>query len=185
MICEAIIITNDKEGNPHLAPLGLIQRDEYWIIAPYRQSTSLANLYCNPRCVANLTDDARVFAGCLTGRTSWSLTPTRFEFPPRLTGALAHWELEVQAVEEDPARPRFVCKVTGRGTHAPFAGYNRAYGAVVEAAVIVSRLHLLPTSEVESELLRLRAIVSKTAGDLEAEAFRWLEVKVSNHKLRS
>lgn len=182
LICETIVITTDPKGSLHMAPLGLIADAERWITAPFRPSQTLENIYAQPRFVANLTDDARYFAGCLTGRDAWPLAPTRPEYPPRLLGALAHLELEVEEVREDPVRPRFVCRVQGQGTHASFSGHNRAFAAVVEAAVLVSRLHLLAPADIESEFSRLRIIVSKTAGPREVEAFEWLEAKVADQR---
>jgi hypothetical protein len=181
LIRETLVVTADENGTPHLAPLGLISEGENWIIAPFHPSRTLKNLRTQPRAVANLTDDARIFAGCLTGRRDWPLTPTRTGFPPRLVGALAHWELEVAEVREEETRPRFVCRIAAQAAHAPFPGHNRAFAAVVEAAVLTSRLDLLPRAEIEAEFSRLRVVVAKTAGPREAEAFGWLEAKVAAH----
>ena len=89
----------------------------------------------------------------------------------------AHLELVVVEVRENELRPRFVCRVAHRASHAPFQGFNRAQSAVIEGAVLVSRLHLLPRAEVEAELKRLEIAVSKTAGAAEAEAWGWLKEK--------
>ena len=51
--------------------------------------------------------------------------------------------------------------------------------AVIEGAVLVSRLHLLARAEVEAELARLDIIVGKTAGPAEAEAWGWLKDKAA------
>jgi hypothetical protein len=50
---------------------------------------------------------------------------------------------------------------------------------VIEGAVLVSRLHLLPRAEVEAELKRLEIVVGKTAGFAEAEAWGWLKDKAA------
>ena len=179
LIRETLVITADGGGTPHLAPLGLISEGENWIVAPFHPSKTLENLRIRPTAIANLTDDARIFAGCLTGRRDWPLTPTRPGFPPRLADALAHWELEVTEVREDATRPRFLCRIAEQAVHGPFAGHNRAFAAVVEAAVLTSRLDLLPREEIEAEFSRLKIVVAKTAGPREAEAFGWLEAKVA------
>ena len=184
LIRETIVVTVNAQGRPHIAPLGLIAEGEHWIIAPFHPSTTLENLRAVPRAVANLTDDARIFAGCLTGRRDWPLEPTRAGWPPRLAATLAHWELEIVEVREDPQRPRFVGRVAAHVGHAPFAGFNRAFAAVVEAAVLASRLDRISSGEIEAEFARLRVIVSKTAGPREAEAFAWLEAKVAAHGAR-
>ena len=177
LIREAIVTTVNAEGAPHLAPLGLIAENERWILAPFHPSTTLDNLRQAPFAVANLTDDVRVFAGCLTGRRGWPLTPAAVVAAPRLAATLSHLELIVVEVREHEQRPRFVCRVAHQASHAPFQGFNRAQAAVIEAAVLVSRLHLLPRAEVEAELKRLEVIVGKTAGPAEAEAWGWLKDK--------
>ena len=100
MIREAIVTTIDRSGVAHLAPLGLIEDGQGWVIAPFRPSTTLDNLVETPFAVANYTDDARIFAGLVTGRRDWPLVPAA-KFPvPRLAGALAHAELRVAHVED-------------------------------------------------------------------------------------
>ncbi len=175
MIREVIVTTVNARGEPHLAPLGMIAEGERWILAPFHPSTTLENLRQAPFAVANLTDDVRVFAGCLTGRRDWPLTPANIVAAPRLGTTLAHLELVVTEVREDALRPRFVCRVAHRAAHAPFEGFNRAQAAVIDGAVIVSRLHMLPRAEVEAELARLEIVVGKTAGFAEAEAWSWLK----------
>jgi hypothetical protein len=179
MIRETVVTTVSAAGRPHIAPLGLIAEGELWILAPFHPSTTLKNLRQSPFAVANLTDDVRVIAGCLTGRRDWPLCPARGISAPRLVNALAHWEMAVVEVREDAVRPRFVCRVLHSETHAPFQGFNRAQGAVIEAAVMVSRLHMLPRAEVEAELKRLEVIVGKTAGPAESEAWGWLKDKAA------
>jgi hypothetical protein len=132
--------------------------------------------------VINHTDDVRVFAGCLTGHRAWPLFPAE-RVPGRvLAGALSHQELVVDRVEEDPVRPRFVCRVVHEAGHAPFRGFNRAQGAVIEAAILVSRLHLLPWEKIERELAYLEIAVSKTAGPREAEAWAWLMERIATFR---
>ena len=56
------------------------------------------------------------------------------------------------SVQEDELRPRFQCRVVHREMHAPFQGFNRAQAAVIEAAILVSRLGMLPREKVEEEI---------------------------------
>jgi uncharacterized protein len=181
MIRETIVTTIDAAGKPHLAPLGVIAEGEAWILAPFHPSTTLENLRQAPEAVANLTDDVRIFAGCLTGRRDWPLAAARLVKAPRLRDALAHLELSVVEVRDDPQRPRFVCKVVHEETHGPFRGFNRAQNAVVEGAILISRLHMIPRAEIEQELDRLEIVVGKTAGPVEHEAWGWLREKAARH----
>jgi hypothetical protein len=178
MIREVIVTTVDATGKAHIAPFGLIAAGDTWVIAPFRPSTTLANLQQVPYAVANYADDVRIFAGCLTGRRDWPLValPT---FPvPRLAAALAHAELAVERIEDDPQRPRFICRVLRQDQHAPFQGLNRAKAAVLELAVLVSRLDFLPREKIEREIAYLKIAIDRTAGPEETEAWFWLMEKV-------
>jgi hypothetical protein len=185
MIRETILTTVSGEGRVHIAPIGIIAEGEGWIIAPFRPSTTLDNLLAVPFAVANYSDDVRIFAGCLTGRPSWPTTASDIVPVPRLAGTLAHAELAVTDVIEHEQRPRFHCAVVHQRSHAPFAGFNRAKAAVVEAAILVSRLDLLPREKVEAEIAYLATAIEKTAGAEEAEAWAWLMEAVRAHYAKS
>ena len=111
MIRETIVSTMKRRDRVHFAPIGIIAEGDGWIIAPFHPSTTLTNLRNVPFAAANFTDDVRVFAGCLTGRSHWP-TAACEEIPvPRLANTLAHAELAVTHVSEDEQRPRFHCRV--------------------------------------------------------------------------
>ena len=180
-IRESILTTVDGDGDVHIAPLGIIQDGEHWIIAPFRPSRTLDNLLMNPVAVASYTDDVRIFAGCLTGRKEWPIVSIKDCPVPRLASALAHSVLEVVETLDDEVRPRFRCQVVSEETHAPFLGMNRAKAAVLELAILVSRLNMLPREKIEAELAYLRIAVDKTAGPEEHEAWDWLMERVNGH----
>jgi len=181
MIRETMLTTMSGDGRVHIAPMGIIADGDGWIVAPFRPSSTLDNLRTVPFAVANYTDDVRIFAGCLTGRQEWPTTASDHVPVPRLTGALAHTELAVIGVTEDGQRTRFRFAVVSRGSHAPFEGLNRAKAAVIEAAILVSRLHMLPRERIEAELAYLEIAVAKTAGADEAEAWSWLMDAIRAH----
>jgi hypothetical protein len=181
MIRECIVTTVGPTGQPHLAPLGLIEEGEFWIIAPFRPSTTLTNLEAAPFATASFTDDVRIFAGCVCGESDWPLTPVPGWSTPRLSAALSHAELEVARNEGDPKRPRFYCRVKKIVSHAPFLGFNRAQAAVIEAAILATRLGLLPREKIDTELDYLRIAVDKTAGDAEREAFDLITAKITSY----
>ena len=179
MIRETIVSTADNTGRVHLAPIGIIADDDGWIIAPFHPSTTLDNLRAVPFAVANFTDDVRLFAGCLTGRSQWSTKPCADIPVPRLAETLAHVELAVTRITEDELRPRFHCRALRTVAHTPFKGFNRAQAAVIEAAILVSRLEMLPRDKVERELAYLEIAVTKTASPVEEEAWTWLKQAIA------
>lgn len=182
MIRECIVTTINAAGAVQIAPLGLIAAEDDWIIAPFRPSTTLENLQQVPYAVANWTDDVRIFAGCLTGRRDWPTRPASDVPVPRLEAALAHAELAVIAVTDDSQRPRFRCRVVSQYSHRPFGGLNRAKAAVVEAAILTSRLDMLPRDKIMSEIAYLQIAIDKTAGQEEREAWEWLMARIAAHQ---
>jgi len=183
-IRECIVTTISSAGRVHVAPLGIIQEADGWIIAPFRPSTTLDNLTDIPFAVANYVDDARIFAGCLTGRKNWPTVALEGSVVPRLEAALAHSLLEVVHVDDDGQRPRHLCRVVSEGGHAQFTGMNRAKAAVLELAILVSRLDRLPLDKIEAELAYLQIAIDKTAGPNELEAWSWLIERVEAHRQR-
>lgn len=174
-IRESIVTTRNADGSAHIAPLGVIVEAPLLVIAPFQPSTTLDNLRRHPFACVNYTTDARVFAGCVSRRQrSWPVLPAARIDGWRLTAALAHSEVEVAEIVEDAQRPRFRCRELHNLTHAPFLGMNRAQAAVLEAAILASRLHMLPRGKIEQELAYLAIAVDKTAGPAEVEAWRWL-----------
>lgn len=181
LIRETIITTLTPKGDPYIAPLGIIEDGANWVIAPFKPSTTLENLRHNGHAVVNYVDDVRIFAGCLTGRKDWPTQEAEKIDGVYLEAALTHLELEVDHIEEDEIRPRFSCKVVHEVTHAPFQGFNRAQAAVVEAAILASRLKMLPHDKVIDELKYLTIAVEKTAGDRELEAWGWVKEKIDDY----
>jgi len=179
LIVETVVTTKNAKGEVHIAPLGLIAEGDNWVLAPYRPSRTLDNLREVPFAVASHTDDVRVFAGCITGRKSWPTRPADEIDGAVLEGAVSHWELAVDRVTEDDVRPRFSCRVVHKATHRPWGGFNRAQAAVLECAVLVSRLNMLAPEKIEAELKYLEIAILKTAGAREAEAWGWLMERIA------
>jgi uncharacterized protein len=180
-IRECIVTTADKSGKVHIAPLGIIAEKDGWVIAPFRPSVTLDNLAAVPFAVASYTDDVRIFAGCLTGRKDWPTVAVDGWPVPRIEAALAHSVLKVVSVQDDGLRPRHFCRVVEERTHAPFTGMNRARAAVLELAILVSRLGMLPREKIEAEIAYLTIAIEKTAGPDEKEAWGWLMQRVDGH----
>ena len=67
-------------------------------------------------------------------------------------------------------------------SHGTFPGFNRARSAVIEAAILVSRLHMLPIDKIDAELAYLQIAIDKTAGPAELEAWGWLIERIAAHR---
>lgn len=182
LIREVILTTRRTDGSAHIAPMGVREREGELLIAPFRPSGTLDNLLRERAAVINLTDDVRIYAGCLCGRGGWPLVDAARIPVRRLRAVLAHQEIEVVRIEDDALRPEIYCRVVHEENHRSFSGFNRAQAAVLEYAILVSRLNMLPAAKVDRERAYLRIAMDKTAGHREWEAWGWLEARVEGHR---
>lgn len=182
MIRETVVTTRAEDGHIHIAPMGIREEGEHLLLAPFRPSQSLDNMLRERCAVINYTDDVRIIAGCLTGRWQWPLCPANSIVGARLKDTLAHTEVLVERVEDDELRPRLLCRPVHQEQHAPFRGFNRAQAAVLEAAILVSRLPMLPWQKIQSEIEYLTIAVEKTAGPQERQAWEWLMEAVTQYR---
>jgi hypothetical protein len=180
MIMETIVTTRAADGHTHIAPMGLRQQDGRFLLAPFKPSSSLDNMRREGSAIINYTDDVRVFAGCLTGHWDWPLCPAVKVSGQRLQDCLSHVELQLEHIRDDEQRPELLFRPVYEETHAPFRGFNRAQSAVIEAAVLVSRLHMLPREKIEAEIAYLGIAIEKTAGPREQLAWDWLLQRINS-----
>ena len=76
-------------------------------------------------------------------------------------------------------RPRYRGRMVHAAAHVPFIGYNRAQAAVLEAAILSTRLHMLEPDKILTEMRYHAIAIAKTAGPAEREAWDWIEDKVA------
>jgi len=183
MIQEVLITTQNEYGVPHIAPMGIHLLGDEIVILPFKPSTTLINLLTTQTAVVNYCDDVRLFAGCVTGRKDWPLKSAELINGHVLCAALAHCEISLLRVEDDETRPKLFCKAVHLVNHSPFTGFNRAQFSVLEAAILVSRLSMLPLEKIQTELDYLKIGFEKTAGEREREAWQWLITAIDNYSL--
>jgi hypothetical protein len=178
-IFETVVTTQAADGRVHIAPMGVRYQGAHVVLMPFKPSTTLDNVLATRSAVLNLITDTRVFAGCVTGRRDWPTVPAEKLAGVRLACALRHVELSLAQVADDAQRPVLRMASVHEATHAPFVGLNRAQAAVVEGAVLVSRLHMLSIDKIETEMDYLQIAIDKTAGLEEHEAWGWLRAAVA------
>ena len=188
-IFETVITTVASDGTPHIAPFGVRYRGEQVVLMPFKPSATLDNLRSTRHAVLNLTTDTRVFAGAVCARwlgpRTWPLLPAQAIAGQRLAGALAHSELELRHDDDHAERPTLTLARVLDVSHAPFPGFNRAQAAVIEGAVLVSRLHMLAPEKIDTEMSYLQIAIDKTAGPEEHEAWGWLREAVARQRVQA
>jgi uncharacterized protein len=184
-IFETVVTTVAADGTPHVAPMGVRYRGERIVLMPFKPSATHDNVVATNHAVLNIVSDTRVFAGCVTGRKTWPTLPAETVPGVRLACALEHIELRLAERDDDAQRPVLKLDRVHTVRHLPFAGLNRAQAAVIEGAVLVSRLHMLPIEKIQTEMAYLQIAIDKTAGPGEREAWGWLLDAVAAHKAAS
>ncbi len=170
MIVETIFSTLDEKGLPNFAPMGIVWGEEQVVVRPYRATRTFRNLLLSGYGVANISDDAAAFVKC--GLLD-ALLP---HFPAaRVPGVVfrgcCFW-LELSVLEQGGSmeRAEFRCRIEYRGRQRDFIGFCRAGSAVLEAAILATRLPFCDRAKVGEDLKRYMNIVDKTGGHREKEA---------------
>ena len=184
-IFESVVTTSSPAGAVHIAPMGVRYVGDEVVLMPFKPSTTLDNIVSTGGAVLNLLTDVRVFAGCVTGRREWPTEPAgqAGEVPlMRLACALGHVVLRLVEHRDDAQRPVLRMARVSEAQHGAFRGFNRAQAAVIEGAVLVSRLRMLPLQKIDDEMRYLQIAIDKTAGPAELEAWGWLQEAVARHR---
>jgi hypothetical protein len=178
MILEGIVATINEHGEANIAPMGpIVEPDmQALLLRPFPTSQTFQNLLQRPYGVFHVVDDVLLLARAALDR----LTPTPETFPAHaipgrvLQDACRWYEFEVVSHDSTKKRPEIRARVVHAGRIRDFYGFNRAKHAVIEAAILASRLHILPRMEVLAQFALLEGPVRKTAGPQELEAFMFL-----------
>lgn len=174
MIVETIVTTLDPEGAINFAPMGVEWGEESIVLKPFLETTTFRNLSASGAAVVNLTDDVMLFARGAISSPQFPSLPASVVRGVVLEAACSWRELEVLQIDATPPRSRIDTRVVHRGVLREFIGFNRARHAVLEAAILATRTHLLPAEQIRDEFARLQVIVDKTAGPRERDAMELL-----------
>lgn len=179
MILESIVTTVDCDGVVNVAPMGPIVPEDTlrwrsFELRPFKTSRTYANLRVTNVGVLHVTDDVYLLAQGVLGQVEASLVPACNIRGHRLEDCCRFFEFEIERWDESSERTRAWARVLHTEEVRPFFGLCRAKFAVVELAILTSRLGILPYEEITHEMERLRPLVEKTGSAREADAFRLL-----------
>jgi hypothetical protein len=174
VIIESIVTSMSAEGVVNYAPMGVEWDEERIVLKPFLETTTFRNLRETRVAVLNLTDDIMLFVQGAIGSPQFPSGPATAVRGAVLEAACSWRELEVRTIDDTPPRSRIDTRVVHRGVRREFIGFNRARHAVLEAAILATRTHLIPADEIRAEYARLQVIVDKTAGPREHEAMALL-----------
>jgi uncharacterized protein len=182
MLLEGIVTTLDSDGTPHIAPMGPLVDAEFnrLLLRPFQTSSTYQNLKRTGAGVLHVTDDVELIARAAVGKLEQTLPlmPAQAVEGVILADACRWYAFQVESLDDRDERTRIVARVVDRGQLRDFFGFNRAKHAVVEAAILATRIGLLEPSHIRGELERLAVLIDKTGGRQEHRAFAFLQAHV-------
>lgn len=178
MILETIVTTINEDGSANVSPMGpSVDEDlQTFVLRPFNTSRTFANLKRTKAGVLHITDDVELFARAAIGKLE---TLPAFRKAKNIAGNIIEntcrwYEFEVTFIDETGPRMNLNCRTVDAGRHRDFLGFNRAKHAVIEAAILATRLDFLPGPEIAEQFERLQIIVDKTGGQHEKSSFNLL-----------
>lgn len=178
LILEGLVTTRNADGSPQVSPMGpgVSAGFTQLVLRPFRTSRTYENLRRQGEGVFHVTDDVELLAQAAVGRLT---EPPRFLPAPGVAGfvladACRWYAFRVVSRDDQPERTTMDCRVVEQGWIRDFLGFNRAKHAVIEAAILATRVHLLAADELATQWRALAPLVEKTGGPAERRAFALL-----------
>jgi hypothetical protein len=185
MILEGVVTTVAADGTVNIAPMGPHVPDssppaklDRFVLRPFRTAHTYTNLELLPEGVFHVTDDVLLLARAAIGPVEAPLFPAARVRGWVLHDACRYYEFRIVARDISAERAELHAEVVHSGRLRDFFGFNRGKHAALEAAILATRLHLLPREEIEGKFRELAVLVEKTGGPQEREAFALLRAHV-------
>jgi len=183
LILEGIVVSRDARGKINVAPMGprVDRAITRLVLRPFRTAETYRNLQATGCGVFHVTDDVELLAHAAVGLLQPPpLTAVENFACPRLADCCRWLAFRVGSLDDASERTTIDCRIVAQGEVRPFFGFNRAKHAIVEAAILATRMGILRGDEIRSELAHLEIAVQKTAGLQERRAFEFLREYITS-----
>lgn len=178
LIIEGLVTTLAADGAVNIAPMGPIATPaiDWLLLRPFQTSTTFTNLRQHGAGVFHVTDNALMLARAAIGQ----LAPQPELLPcaaleGRIIADACRWHaFRVERIDDRQPRAQIWARVVDSGSRRDFLGFNRAKHAVVEAAILATRVGILSADEIQAELARLTIWIEKTGSADEHQALALL-----------
>ncbi|MCA9041873.1 MAG: DUF447 family protein [Planctomycetaceae bacterium] len=175
MILEGIVTTFNDQREVNVAAMGPIIGEgmQTLLLRPYQSTATYQNLKVHPQGVFHIVDNVELLV-----RAALNLLESAPDVFPaeRIAGAVlggcCRWyEFEVRELDDRQERTEIQVEIVHTGKRHDFLGFNRAKHAVIEYAILASRLFMLTEEEVLPQYQQFQTILEKTGGPQEFRAF--------------
>lgn len=188
MILESIVTSVDSQGCVNIAPMGPIidwdlvntdPIDQTLCLRPFQSSRTYRNLREVNLAVVHVTDDVDLFARAAVD----AIEPSDTSRWVKQLAATGYWTLHdchrwfavrIESIDDSRPRTEMIARIEQSDVVRPFFGFNRAKHAVIEAAILATRTHLMDEAEIQQQFDQLQPLVDKTGGPVETAAFNFL-----------
>ncbi|MDG2220331.1 MAG: DUF447 family protein [Rubripirellula sp.] len=188
MILESIVTSVDPEGSVNIAPMGPVidwdltttdPIDQTICLRPFQSSRTYRNLRATGLAVVHVTDNAELFAKAAVD----AIEPSQVNDWVEPLESTQWWTLRdchrwfairIESINDSQPRTEMTARIERSAVVRPFFGFNRGKYAVIEAAILATRTHLVEEAEIKSQLDHLQPLVDKTGGPAETAAFDFL-----------
>lgn len=189
MIVEGLLTTKNSSGMTNVAPMGPIVKGDFesLILRPFKGSTTYRNLTSTRGGVFHIVDRVNLIAEAAIRQLNVlpDVRPASVIDGVVLADCCRCFELKVVEIDESSDRTVMNAEIVHTQEIRPHQGFNRARHAVIEAAILATRVHLLPQSEIDTVLKFLGPAVEKTGAEEEKAAYRMVTSHIAAHYAES
>ncbi|MFN3148727.1 DUF447 domain-containing protein [Bremerella sp.] len=186
-IVEGMLTTQNADGTVNVAPMGPRVDESFtqFLLRPFPGSRTYENLLRTRQATFHVTDDVEMIAQAAVGdlHKSPEFLAESDEGYHVLSGCCRWYQLEAAVVDTSGERAALTCRVTQQGHLRDFFGLNRAKHAVLELAILATRVHLLSTEEIDLAIATMAPWVEKTGGATEVRAWEFLISTIQERRI--
>jgi len=177
-IVEGILTTQNEDGSVNVAPMGprVDAQFERFLLRPFPGSRTYENLLRTRQGTFHITDDVEILARTAVGQLDCvpEFSPHSDEQFHVLADCCRWYKLQATDIDTSGQRAQVICQPVEMGRVRDFFGWNRAKHAILEAAILATRVHLIPADQREATLAMLAPMVEKTGDTKERGVFAFL-----------
>ncbi len=185
-IIEGILTTENVDGSVNVAPMGPKVEGEFasLLLRPFPGSKTYENLLRTKRGTFHVTDDVEMIAQAAVGDLKHA--PEFLVAGDRgfhvLRNCCRWYQLEAVQIQTEGDRASLSCRVQKSGKVREFSGLNRAKNAILELAIIATRIHLLSSQEIDQAIETMQSWVEKTGAEAELRAWKFLKATIAERR---
>lgn len=186
-IVEGMLTTQNADGTVNVAPMGPRVDNQFkqFLLRPFPGSRTYDNLLRTRQATFHVTDDVEMIAQAAVGDLPHSpafLADTDDGYHI-LSDCCRWYQLETAQVDTTGERAALTCRVVGQGHLRDFFGLNRAKHAVLELAILATRVHILSAEEIDQAIATMTPWVEKTGGEAEVRAWEFLLSTIQQRRI--